>query len=135
MYGKKVELISYYLPCIETHFDKIPNGSSTITLNSTANVLIPKNGSNCGIIIKMIIEFRCEDTNSTILHLEVDGVFNIEKTSDSEDVKDIIKSEASKMLYQIAKEKLDCIVELSNVEFLSLPEYSDVVQEKTSDAL
>lgn len=125
MIDEQIRIKRFNFPKLNMNHDRFAPSEQEIEYICYANVRIPKNDIvNLEWIVELTVDLKNRDEES-ILNVSIRGIIEIvDKSLSKDEIKEQIKNNITPKLYNNLKNYIDRLIEFSNLEFVSIPEYN-----------
>lgn len=124
--SENIKINHYQVTNITANFDKLDNGENSISLSTEVRIKTPKEDTILSAVIEIVVIFK--NNHYTILKIINQGFFEFDKKIDEDIVKELLNKNAVPQVYTNTREKISAILEISNIEFVNIPSYSELEQ-------
>jgi hypothetical protein len=124
--SENIKINHYQVTNITANFDKLDNGENSISLSTEVRIKTPKEDTILSAVIEIVVIFK--NNHDTILKIINQGFFEFDKKIDEDIVKELLNKNAVPQVYTNTREKISAILEISNIEFVNIPSYSELEQ-------
>lgn len=127
---KVLELKSFKIHKITIDFDLLSKGPNQVLLETRMGVMIPQDDTEkqSKIIVEAIFRTQAE---ATVLSIVARGGFDLPKDLETiQEKQKILQDQGAEQVYNKVRNAIDDILKISNVEFMNLPPYEDLVAQE-----
>lgn len=122
----KLLLKSFRIYKLITDFELLDDGENEVSLTTRMGTMIPKKDADNECKVEILVEFK-NNREDTILSVVARGGFEIPPKFDTKDSKkQLLQEQGWKLVYLKLQKAIDEILKISNVEFMSLPPFSEM---------